>query len=84
MVPQINLKPFDSEYKFVSGSEKVILIEIQCLVESRIVRIPNEKKSDKLFKHENYDLLRLTLVPKLFPQENGQWLLIWFSYLFQK
>jgi hypothetical protein len=35
------MEPFDSQYKFVSGSEKVILIEIK----SGVIRIPTEKKN---------------------------------------
>jgi hypothetical protein len=66
------IKPFVSQCTFVCGSGKVIFIEIQRLDLTRVVRISNKKKLIKLFKNENFNLVRPTPVLQLVPLENTQ------------
>jgi hypothetical protein len=66
------MKPFDSEFKFDSGSEKVIFIEIQ-QSDRELSVFPIIRKTINLKKKiENYDLVKSTPVPKLSIQENTQ------------
>jgi hypothetical protein len=62
------MKPSDSEYNFIFGSEKVVFIEHQ-LVGSRI---PKWETIVDFSKNENYDLVRSMPGPKIGQQESGQ------------
>jgi hypothetical protein len=60
------MKPFDWEYKIISGLERLIFIEIQQF-DSELSDFPINQKLMKLFTNENHELVRSTPVPKLSP-----------------